>query len=80
MTERIHNWISKDEDEDSIPGLPPAPTAAYQNAFEAEIQRQRESLPTSLRNNCKTSTLAYSSSRLCIIDGHALSQFYYESP
>lgn len=51
LTEQIHNWIVRDEDEADIPGLPTAPLAAYQGAFDAEIRRRQDSLPENLRSN-----------------------------
>lgn len=58
LTERIHNWTSRDEDEAEIPGLPRAPMAAYQEAFAAEIQKRRNSLPENLKNNSESAYLA----------------------
>lgn len=51
LTEQIHNWVSRVDEEDDIPNMPRAPLAAYQGAFEVEIERQRQSLPASLKEN-----------------------------
>ncbi|KAK7716727.1 hypothetical protein SLS63_011039 [Diaporthe eres] len=51
LTERIHNWMSQEDEEDDVSVCLKAPAAAYQVAFHGEIDRLQSSLPASLVGN-----------------------------
>lgn len=52
LNQQISDWINREDEEDEIhQGMFQAPTTAYWNAFEGEIQRLRNTLPLSLQNH-----------------------------
>ncbi|KAG5927639.1 hypothetical protein E4U42_002006 [Claviceps africana] len=51
LTERIFELTSKDRGEEDAFGIPSAPMTAYVAAFQNEIDKIRDSLPTSLRDD-----------------------------
>ncbi|KAG5977151.1 hypothetical protein E4U55_007023 [Claviceps digitariae] len=51
LTERIFELTSKDRGEEDLPGIPSAPMTAYTAAFQNEIDKLQDRLPTSLRND-----------------------------
>lgn len=52
LTEKIHNWASRDEG-DEIPGVPRAPIVAYQSAFDVEMNALRRATPPQIADNSK---------------------------
>ncbi|KAG6009134.1 hypothetical protein E4U21_003203 [Claviceps maximensis] len=51
LLERIYDFTSKDRCEADFPGIPSAPMTAYVAAFQNEIDRIYDSLPTRLQND-----------------------------
>ncbi|KAG6041650.1 hypothetical protein E4U41_003088 [Claviceps citrina] len=51
LTERIFELNSKDRPQEDIPGIPSAPMSAYMAAFQGEMDRIHQSLPTGLQND-----------------------------
>ena len=55
LTEMIFQINTRDQIVDTLPGIPETPVIAYHTAFQKELDRLRDSLPPSLKNNCKQS-------------------------
>ncbi|KAG6013669.1 hypothetical protein E4U54_006466 [Claviceps lovelessii] len=51
LTERIFELTSKDRGEEDLPGIPSAPMTAYMAAFQNEIDRIYDSLPSRLQDD-----------------------------
>lgn len=53
LNEQVHNWRSREDEDEDIPGISRAPDSAYQSAFFAEISRLQATLPAQLRDDSK---------------------------
>lgn len=51
LTEKIHNWTCREDEDEDVPGFPRAPASAYHAAFYGDIVRLQASLPVNLRDD-----------------------------
>ncbi|PSR82023.1 hypothetical protein BD289DRAFT_25472 [Coniella lustricola] len=51
LTEHVHNRVSQEDEDDLISSIPRPPFSAFQGTFDAEIQRLKQSVPPSLKDN-----------------------------